>query len=87
MVGTISFDRLFMHKLENISLLSHFLAEVSYIPGFQRKFQRKLQPLPLKISTKKKLFSMYTNHIKRLCTGNDRLISVKYWLNLTKTEN
>ena len=62
-----------------------------------------LQPLSLKVSSKKKSFNVtliinsflsklitkkhYTNHIRQLCIGKDQLISVKYRLNLIKVEN
>ena len=29
----------------------------------------------------------YANHIRQLCLGKDRLILVKYQLNITKVEN
>ena len=37
----------------------------------------------LSISIKKN----HTNHIRQVCIGKDRLISVKYWLNFTEVEN
>ena len=37
----------------------------------------------IKIKKKKK---NYTSNIRQLCLGKDRLILVKYWLNLTKVE-
>ena len=62
-----------------------------------------LQPLSLKVSSKKKSFNVtliinsflskliikkhYTNYIRQLCIGKDQLISVKYRLNLIKVEN
>ena len=69
-----------MHAL----ILSHFLTEVVYTPEFCNKnflkfFTTKLQP---QNESKK-----HTNHIRQLCTGKDRLISVKYRLNFSKVEN
>ena len=79
----------------HILTLSHFLAKVIHqnceIKMFQ-SFSQQSYNITLWRFQAKEIFQNqsqkhYTNHIRQLCIGKDRLISVKYWLNFTKVEN
>ena len=78
----------------HILTLSHFLAEVfhnkvttSLFGGFKQKENFFNVTLIINTFLSKSIKKHYTNHIRQLCIGKNRLISVKYCLNSTKVEN